>query len=435
VDDAERFHAALPGTLALLEQGELYCHQARTLLHRTRHCPVEVARAVEAELLPDVVGLCPSDLGKRFDRAVLQIESEQATPQAEQRHADAAARPAIIIVGAPHVRWSWPWSRRFPPRAPRAWPRASRVAPGLRHDPATQYAKNAFPTLEVYGDLDHAGLRLIIRGGSSDSSTGHYRDSIDVFATWYVPRSRSRLASRLLQHSAPTSSHHSYGSTMAGETVPAGAGTASPRTAIITGGASGIGAALAAALVAEGADVVLADIDEPGVLGQAAELDARGPGSAQGHVLDVRDAAAVTELVQDVKRTRGRLDLMFNNAGIALAGEPDELSPEQWERTLDVNLRGVLHGCLAAFPVMREQGRGHLVNTASIAGLLPCPGPMAAYATSKSAVVGLSLSLRAAGADLGVRVSALCPGWTDTPLLDGVARAAVDVGAAPRSAG
>lgn len=221
---------------------------------------------------------------------------------------------------------------------------------------------------------------------------------------------------------------------MAGERVPAGAGTASPRTAIITGGASGIGAALAAALVAEGADVVLADIDEPGVLGQAVELDARGPGRAQGHVLDVRDAAAVTELVQDVKRTRGRLDLMFNNAGIAAAGEPDELSLEQWERTVDVNLRGVLHGCLAAFPVMREQGRGHLVNTASIAGLLPCPGSMAAYATSKSAVVGLSLSLRSAGADLGVRVSALCPGWTDTPLLDGVARAAADVGAAPRSA-
>jgi NAD(P)-dependent dehydrogenase (short-subunit alcohol dehydrogenase family) len=207
-----------------------------------------------------------------------------------------------------------------------------------------------------------------------------------------------------------------------------------PRTAIITGGASGIGAALAAALVGEGADVVLADVDEPGVLRQAAELDVRGPGSARGHALDVRDAAAVTELVQYVKRAHGRVDLMFNNAGIASVGEPDELSAEQWERTLDVNLRGVLHGCLAAFPIMREQGGGHLVNTASIAGLLPCPGAMAAYSTSKFAVVGLSLSLRSAGADMGVRVSALCPGWTDTPLLDGTARAVPHGETVPRSA-
>ena len=207
-----------------------------------------------------------------------------------------------------------------------------------------------------------------------------------------------------------------------------------PRTAIITGGASGIGAALGAALVSEGADVVLADVDERGVLRQAAELDGRGPGTARGHVLDVRDAGAVAELVQDVQRTHGRLDLLFNNAGIAVAGEPDELALQEWERTLDVNLRGVLHGCLAAFPVMKEQGSGHIVNTASIAGLLPCPGPMAAYAASKSAVVGLSLSLRSAGADVGVRVSALCPGWTDTPLLDGARRPGASGGTAARSA-
>lgn len=191
------------------------------------------------------------------------------------------------------------------------------------------------------------------------------------------------------------------------------------RTAIVTGGASGIGAALGAALVSRGARVVLADVDGAGAERQAAELSVRGPGEAVGVRLDVRDATAVAELVQRTAREHGRLDLLVNNAGIAVTGEPEELSLEHWERILDVNLRGVLHGCHAAYPVMKEQGGGHILNTASVAGLVPCPGPMAAYSATKFAVVGLSLALRAAGADHGVRVSALCPGWTDTAILDG----------------
>lgn len=190
------------------------------------------------------------------------------------------------------------------------------------------------------------------------------------------------------------------------------------RTAIVTGGASGIGAALGAALVEQGGTVVLADVDGQAALRHAAALTERGPGAATGVALDVRDAAAVTDLVHDVSRTHGRLDLMFNNAGVAIAAEPDELSLEQWDRVLDVNLRGVVHGCSAAYPVMRQQGDGHIVNTASVAGLVPCPASLAPYSASKHAVVGLSLALRAAGADLGVRVSALCPGWIDTAMLD-----------------
>lgn len=195
------------------------------------------------------------------------------------------------------------------------------------------------------------------------------------------------------------------------------------RTAIVTGGGSGIGAALGAALVEHGNTVVLADVDEQAALRHAAALTARGPGTARSAGLDVRDPGAVSDLVHDVSRTYGRLDLLFNNAGIAISVEPDELSLEQWDRVLDVNLRGVVHGCHAALPVMKQQGSGHIVNTASVAGLVPCPAGLAPYSTSKHAVVGLSLALRAAGADAGVRVSALCPGWTDTPMLDVPVRA------------
>jgi NAD(P)-dependent dehydrogenase (short-subunit alcohol dehydrogenase family) len=190
------------------------------------------------------------------------------------------------------------------------------------------------------------------------------------------------------------------------------------RTAIVTGGASGIGAALGAALVARGTTVVLADVDAGGAERTAAELSARGPGRALGVGVDVRDAAAVADVVQRTAAEHGRLDLMVNNAGIAVVGEPEDLLLAHWDRLIDVNLRGVVHGCHAAYPLMKAQGGGHIVNTASIAGVVPCPGQMATYSTTKFAVVGLSLALRAAGADHGVRVSALCPGWTDTAILD-----------------
>ena len=91
--ESERMHDALPQTLAMLDRGDLLVHQATVLLHRTRHCTADVARAVEASVLPDGADLVPADLARRVDRAVLQIESEQAAPDAaEQRHADAAAQ-------------------------------------------------------------------------------------------------------------------------------------------------------------------------------------------------------------------------------------------------------------------------------------------------------------------------------------------------------
>ena len=189
------------------------------------------------------------------------------------------------------------------------------------------------------------------------------------------------------------------------------------RVAIVTGGASGIGRALCAALVRRGDRVVLADVDGEAAAAVAEELTAAGPGVATAAAVDVRDADAVASLVSGTAERHGRLDLLFNNAGLGIGGAAEELALAHWDRTIDVNLRGVVHGVHAAYPLMLRQGYGHIVNTASLAGLLPMPGS-APYGTTKWAVVGLSLSLRAEGAARGVRVSVVCPGGVDTPILD-----------------
>lgn len=189
------------------------------------------------------------------------------------------------------------------------------------------------------------------------------------------------------------------------------------RTAVVTGGASGIGRALATALVRRGAHVTVADIDAGRAERVAAELAGGAGGAARAVHLDVTDADAVAEVMRSVKAEHGRLDLVFNNAGIGVGGRTDEFSLDHWNRTIDINLRGVVHGVHAAYPIMLEQGSGHIVNTASVAGLMPVPF-MGPYTTTKHAVVGLSLGLRAEAAGTGVRVSVVCPGFTDTPLID-----------------
>ena len=190
------------------------------------------------------------------------------------------------------------------------------------------------------------------------------------------------------------------------------------QVSIVTGGASGIGLALGTALVQRGWHVVLADLQDVAAKEHADRLTRTGPGTAVGIHLDVRDADAVARLVESTYSEHGQLDLMVNNAGIGIGGEPEELELVHWDAIIDTNLRGVIHGCHAAYPVMLRQGHGQILNVASAAGLIPSPGQMAPYAATKFGVVGLSHSLRLAGADHGIRVSVLCPGWIDTPLLD-----------------
>ena len=197
----------------------------------------------------------------------------------------------------------------------------------------------------------------------------------------------------------------------------AGIGTAdlSGRTAVVTGGASGIGRSLCLLLGQRGARVHVADRDLPGAQDVADQVRAAG-GTAVAHRLDVTDADAVQALADEVF-AQGPVDLLFNNAGIGHAGSVVDTTLEDWRALVDVNLMGVVHGLHAFLPRLVEQRPpAHVVNTASMAGLVPSAG-MVPYATTKAAVVGLSEALDREVVRQGVRVHALCPGVIDTAIV------------------
>jgi NAD(P)-dependent dehydrogenase (short-subunit alcohol dehydrogenase family) len=189
------------------------------------------------------------------------------------------------------------------------------------------------------------------------------------------------------------------------------------KVAIITGGASGIGAALARALGAQGAEVVVADRQRALAEEVAAKIVA-ARGRAHAAELDVRELASMRRVVEGAVARSGKVDLFFNNAGIGVGGEMDSYSPRDWDDVFDVNLRGVAYGIQCVYPVMIRQRSGHIVNTASVAGLLPSPAN-GSYTATKHAVVGVSRALRMEAKRHGVRVSALCPGAIRTPILTG----------------
>jgi NAD(P)-dependent dehydrogenase (short-subunit alcohol dehydrogenase family) len=151
-------------------------------------------------------------------------------------------------------------------------------------------------------------------------------------------------------------------------------------------------------------------------LEQATAAAASVGGDVTALAVDVSDAAAVQAMVAETLARHGRIDYLFNNAGVGQAGEVRDLDLADWARVMDVNVWGVVHGIHAVYPVMLQQGHGHIVNIASGAGLGPRPG-MVPYAASKHAVVGLSTSLRAEAEHLGVKVSVVCPGAIATAML------------------
>ena len=187
--------------------------------------------------------------------------------------------------------------------------------------------------------------------------------------------------------------------------------------AIVTGAASGIGRSLSQQLARAGAKVIVADLQIDALSELAEDINRQG-GHAEPVKIDVRKFEQLQSLVEQTRTDHGRIDLMFNNAGIAIGGEISQYSADDWDYIIDVHVKGVAYGVQAVAESMVEQGFGHIVNTGSISGLLCAPG-VSAYSMTKHAVVGLSKSLRGELRKYGIRVTALCPGAIDTPLLDG----------------
>jgi NAD(P)-dependent dehydrogenase (short-subunit alcohol dehydrogenase family) len=187
--------------------------------------------------------------------------------------------------------------------------------------------------------------------------------------------------------------------------------------AIVTGGASGIGAAIAAELAGRGARVVIADVQRPLAEALAGRLAAAG-GKVEVVDLDVRDASAIAALFEDVAARHGRLDWVFNNAGVAIYGPARLHEPGDVERILRINVDAVIHGSIAAARIMVRAGRGRIVNTASAAGLVSVP-TIAVYSATKHAVVGFGRAFHAEMAPLGVSVTTVCPAGVRTPILTG----------------
>ncbi len=186
--------------------------------------------------------------------------------------------------------------------------------------------------------------------------------------------------------------------------------------AIVTGGGMGLGEALCEELGRQGATVVVADIDGDAARRVAGRLEQSGAPALAVRV-DVANQAEMVQLIESTVAGYSRVDYMINNAGIAIGGDSRDLSIQQWRRVLDVDLLGVVYGTVHAYQVMARQGHGHIVNISSLSGLVPQPGNVP-YCTSKHGIVGLSLSLRAEGADLGVKVSAACPGDMRTKIYE-----------------
>lgn len=192
----------------------------------------------------------------------------------------------------------------------------------------------------------------------------------------------------------------------------------SGKVALVTGGASGIGRAACLQFAARGAAVLVADLDGAGAAALTGEIVAAG-GRAEAWEVDVADDTAVAAMVQAALERLGGLDCAFNNAGVApgFSAFPD-VTPDDWSRVIAVNLTGVFQCLRHELPAMAARGGGAIVNTSSGAGVVPAPG-QPHYTASKHGVLGLTKVAAQEYAPQGVRVNAILPGTTDTPMLRG----------------
>lgn len=196
------------------------------------------------------------------------------------------------------------------------------------------------------------------------------------------------------------------------------------RIAIITGGAMGIGAATAQLFAEEGAKVVVGDVADEAAQQLVNSISARGKQAIFRHV-DVRRPQEVEQLVAAAVETYGGLDILVNNAGVALAKSTTDTTLEEWERVIGINLTGTWLCARAAIPELIKRGGGAIVNVASNAGLVGFPN-LAAYCASKGGMVQLTKAMALDCAPHHIRVNAICPGQTRTPMGNGFIAAQKD---------
>jgi 3-hydroxybutyrate dehydrogenase len=187
--------------------------------------------------------------------------------------------------------------------------------------------------------------------------------------------------------------------------------------AILTGSTSGIGQAMAHALAREGVNVMLNGLGDPAQIeAERAEIEKLAGVRVLYHGADMTKPAEIADMVATAQREFGRLDILFNNAGVQHVAAVEDFPPEKWDQIIAINLTSAFHTTRAAVPIMKAQGRGRIVNLASAHGLVASPFK-SAYVASKHGVLGLTKTVALENARSGITVNAICPGYVKTPLV------------------
>ncbi|MFF5567804.1 SDR family oxidoreductase [Streptomyces sp. NPDC012623] len=373
--------------------------------------------------------------GPSLDHLGLWMKQRAARPtprRAGQLLGQGARSWYVYLLHAPalpELAWRGPLGKRWP----RIVGRAEKLPPGpyptasLPRDAAHGawlYRDNVRPRLrdprtDAYA---HAPVQLIIPTGDAFLSERLYDDlerwapgliRRSLPAKHWVPRTRPDQLARWIDDFVTA---QESGDRPAGATVPTGpyAERFAGRLVLVTGAASGIGRATALAFAEAGARIVVVDVDGEGARETAESALRTGAAEAWAEQVDVGDGDAMAQLADKVTAEYGVVDVLVNNAGVGLFGPFLKTEAEDWKKVLDVNLWGVIHGCLLFGRRMAERGEGgHIVNTASAVAFQPSR-VLPAYATSKAAVLMLTECLRAELAGQGIGVSAICPGVVNT---------------------
>jgi NAD(P)-dependent dehydrogenase (short-subunit alcohol dehydrogenase family) len=194
----------------------------------------------------------------------------------------------------------------------------------------------------------------------------------------------------------------------------------SNKVVLVTGGGSGMGRGLCEKLAQIGATVICTDINMANA-NETVSLINQNKNTAIARKLDVTQLADFEEVIAEIVKEYGRIDLIFNNAGIGITGEIRDFTIDHWKKVMDINFYGVLYGSQVAYRYMLKQGSGHIVNTSSLAGLVAYIPLIAPYSVSKHAVVNFTRCLRQEAKLFNIRASIVCPGLIDTPIINALA--------------